>query len=109
MRTKRSAWSALALLAASSVSCYDPAVRERVVLTIAEQGPPSVVIETFFKQGEDLTRQEQREIQEVLDLYDQGRDPWLRGLQRSGSAAIAHSRQGAGPRPESIRREAVLP
>ena len=109
MRTRIPAWLASTFLAVAFVSCYDPAVRDRVVLTLGPQGQTRVVIETVFKQGKELTRQEQEEIQQVLDRYDQGRDPWLRGLERAGASEITHACHGADRQPESILREANLP
>ena len=111
MRSTRStilSWLALPPLALC-VSCYEPAVRERVVLAIQDDGQARLSVETVFKQGTDLSREEREEILRVMDQYESGHDAWLRGFEKAEARDVAHRCQGANGHPEKILREATLP
>ena len=75
MKRLRSLWPLLLL---GATACYEPPVREHVLLAIATDGSVRLSVETFFKQ-KDLSRKEQEEIRRVVELYQDGRDPWLAG------------------------------
>jgi hypothetical protein len=108
----RRALTVMALPAAAVLSgagCYDPPVRERVTLTIEPGGRLDLTVETIFKQGKDLMPAEKEAIQRALDLYELGRDPWLRGLDRAFAVEVSHERRGDEKTPQGITRKGSIP
>jgi len=79
------------------------------MVTLGQDGRFTAVVETTFKQADDLKPAEQEEIQRLLDLYDLGRDPWLRGYERAGATGVTHECTGEPGAPRGITRKGVLP
>ena len=96
------------LLLLGATACYEPPVRERVVLEIAADGTVRLSIETSFKQ-KDLSRKEQEEIRRVVEEYLDGRDPWLSGFERVEASEVTHALEGSEDAPEKIVREGFIP
>jgi hypothetical protein len=94
---------------ALSPACYDPAVRERVLMDFRPDGSIQLTVVTSFRQDKDLTQPQRDEIRHVVDLYELGRDPWLRGFKRAEARDVAHRREGVESAPEKIIRQATLP
>ena len=99
-------------LLALCLSCYDPAVHDRVMVALDASGAAQVTVTTFFKKGDltkgELPEKDRDEIQRVLDRYALGRDVWLAGFERAGGRAVTHRLEGSESRPEAIVREAAL-
>ena len=100
----------LALLAGLVCSgCYDPPVKEAVLLTFEQDGRVDVQADTIFKLWNDMKPAEREEVQRILDLYDLGRDPWMRGFERAGATGISHECLADAGNPRGISRKATLP
>ena len=92
-----------------SVGCYDPPVAESVLVILEPDGRVTLSVETTFKQADTLKFAEKQEIQRVMDMYDLGRDPWLRGFEEAGATGISHECLGDPGNPRGISRRGVLP
>lgn len=80
-----------------------------MVLSFLESGAIHLAVETIFRQDKDMTDKERDQIRQVVDLYEMGRDPWLRGFERAGARDVAHERKGPERALEGIIRKATLP
>ncbi|HEY3174994.1 MAG TPA: hypothetical protein VGK94_04450 [Candidatus Polarisedimenticolia bacterium] len=92
-----------------TAGCYDPPVRERVMLTVEPGGRLVLSVETTFKQGRDLKEEEQGRIQHAVDLYELGRDPWIRGFDRAFAVDVTHEYIGPRKAPQGIARRGSVP
>lgn len=93
----------------SCAGCYDPPVTETLLLEMKPDGRVTMEVETSFKPDTDLKPGEREQVQRVLDLYELGRDPWLRGFERADAEEIGHQYMGAPGHPGGISRSGVLP
>lgn len=92
-----------------TAGCYDPPVTEAVLLIFERDGRITVSVDTTFKPVNELKPAEKEEIQRALDLYDLGRDPWLRGFERAGAPGVSHKCLGDAGNPRGISRTGTLP